>query len=69
VAISYAPLFATLHEKKINRQTLQTSLKMSSSTIAKLGKDEYVSLKVLDDICSFLGCDFQDVIKHIKEKK
>lgn len=67
MAISYAPLFSTLHQKKLNRQTIQTALKLSSSTIAKLGRDEYVSMKVIDEICSLLGCEFQDVVKHVKE--
>lgn len=68
MAITYAPLFATLHQRKMNRQALQTALKLSSSTIAKLGKDEYVSLKVINDICSLLGCEIQDIVKHVKEE-
>ena len=67
MAITYAPLFATLHQRKMNRQALQTALKLSSSTTAKLGKDEYISLKVIDDICSLLECEIQDIVQHIKE--
>ncbi|MCL6558695.1 MAG: helix-turn-helix transcriptional regulator [Firmicutes bacterium] len=69
MAISYAPLFAALHERKMNRQALQNALRLSSTTIAKLGKDEYVSLKVIDEICTFLGCEIQDVVKHVKPKE
>ena len=65
--ITYSPLFATLHAKKMNRQSIQTALKLSSTTIARLGKDEYISLKAVDQICTLLDCEIEDVIKHVKD--
>ena len=67
--LSYAPLMATLHKKKISKSELQKSIGTSSATIAKISKDEYVSMKVIDDICNELDCDIQDVITHIKDRK
>jgi DNA-binding Xre family transcriptional regulator len=66
MGISYSPLFSTLHTQKKNRQDLQAALKLSSRTIAKLAKDEYISLKTIDEICTFLNCEIADVVKHIK---
>ena len=66
MGITYSSLFATLHSKKMNRQSIQTALKLSSTTIARLGKDEYVSLKTIDDICTLLDCEIEDVVKHVK---
>ena len=65
---SYAPLMATLHKRKMNKVDLQKQLKISSSTLAKVGKDENVSMKVLDDICDLLQCEIEDIITHIKEE-
>ena len=67
MGITYSSLFATLHSKKMNRQSIQTALKLSSTTIARLGKDEYVSLKTIDDICTLLECEIEDVVRHVKK--
>lgn len=65
---SYAPLMATLHKRKMNKVDLQKKIKISSSTLAKIGKDENVSMKVIDDICRLLQCEIEEVITHVKEE-
>ncbi|WP_368658692.1 helix-turn-helix domain-containing protein [Metabacillus halosaccharovorans] len=64
---SYAPLMSTLHKKKISKTDLQKMINVSSATLAKISKDELVSMKVIDDICRVLDCEVQDVIVHVKE--
>lgn len=64
MAFTYAPLFATLHIRK--KKITDFVGKLSSRTIAKLSKDEPVSLQTLDILCSDLNCNIEDVIKHIK---
>ncbi|WBL16393.1 helix-turn-helix domain-containing protein [Sutcliffiella sp. NC1] len=66
--ISYAPLMATLHKKKITKTDLQKMIEVSSATLAKISKDEYVSMKVIDEICEKLECKIEDVIVHVKEE-
>ena len=36
---------------------------LSRSTIAKMGKEEYVALEVVERICKGLSCQVQDVIE------
>ncbi|MEK5425718.1 helix-turn-helix domain-containing protein [Cytobacillus sp. FSL R7-0680] len=67
--ISYAPLMSTLHKMKMSKSDLQEAIGVSSATIAKLSKDEPVSLKVIDDICNKLGCKVEEVITHIRDEK
>lgn len=67
--ITYAPLMSTLHKKKISKTDLQEMTKMSPSTLAKIGKDEYVALKIIDKICNELDCNIEDVIAHVKTTK
>ncbi|MFP5111860.1 helix-turn-helix domain-containing protein [Bacillaceae bacterium C204] len=67
--ISYAPLMATLHKRKISKTELQSLIKVSSATIAKISKDEFVSMQVINDICTVLNCNIEDVIIHLKEQK
>ena len=66
--ISYAPLMSTLHKKRISKTDLQKLTGMSPSTLAKIGKDEYVALKIIDEICNKLDCNIEDVIVHVKDQ-
>ena len=44
-------------------------LGISSSTIAKMTKEELVSLSILEKICEELDCDFGDIISYDRRKK
>jgi len=64
---TYKPLLKTLIDKDLKKQNLREDLGFSPVTLAKISKDEYVSMEVLDKICTYLGCEIEDVIQHIKE--
>ena len=51
----------------MKRTALKTASGISSSTLAKLGKDEYVSLESIDKICCALDCNVGDIIDIVKE--
>lgn len=68
MAISYLPLWKLLLDKKLKRTDLKDIADLSSSTLAKMGKDEYVSTKILDRICSTLDCHVEDVIQFVPDK-
>jgi DNA-binding Xre family transcriptional regulator len=53
----------------MKKDDLRALLKTSPATIAKMGKNEYVSMKIIDDICNELNCEVNDVIQHTKEKE
>ncbi|MED1603598.1 helix-turn-helix transcriptional regulator [Alkalihalophilus marmarensis] len=65
--ISYSPLMATMHKKQISKTELQKGIGTSSATIAKISKDQYVSMKIINDICNFLECDINEVLEHVKD--
>jgi putative transcriptional regulator len=58
----------TLHKQRLSKTDLQKLINVSSATIAKISKDEFISMKVIDDICEKLDCEIEDVIVHIKEE-
>ena len=62
---SYKPLLHTMIEKDITKTQLRQMLGCSKATIAKISKNEYVSLEILDKICNLLDCKIEDVIEHI----
>lgn len=63
---SYKPLLKLLIDKNITKTQLREQLGISMATLAKISKDEYISMKVLDDICNLLNCKIEDVIEHQK---
>lgn len=61
---SYAPLFTLLIQKGMTKTQLREAVGISTETLAKMSKDEYVAMEVLDKICTYLQCYIEDVIKH-----
>ena len=65
MAVSYKRLWKTLIDHEWNKTKLRAETKMSASTMAKLGRNEYVSLEVIDRICEKLKCQPEDVFEII----
>ena len=65
--ISYKPLFRLLLEKDMTKTNLKEAIGFSSATLARLSKGEYVSLELLDKICSYLHCNIEDVVEHVPD--
>ena len=65
VSISYKPLWHLLLERDMKKLELRDLVGMSNSTLAKLGKNEPVSMDVLEKICAKLGCRIEDIVEFI----
>lgn len=68
MAVSYIRLWKLLLDKHLKRTDLKTVANISNSTLAKMGKDEYVSMEILDRICTSLNCRIEDIIEIIPEE-
>lgn len=66
MAVSYKNLFNFLNKKGIKKIDLQKNLNLSPTTVAKLSKNENISLDILDKICSYLQCNIEDIISFEK---
>ena len=66
MAVSYKKLFNILNRKGIKKIDLQKNLNLSPTTVAKLSKNENISLDILDKICSYLQCNIEDIISFEK---
>jgi DNA-binding Xre family transcriptional regulator len=64
MSFSYKPLWRILLEKDMTKTELRELLGLSSSTLAKMGKDEYVSLEIIDKICGHFGVQPNDIMEH-----
>lgn len=65
---SYKPLFKILLDRDMTKEDLRTALGLGRNTIAKMGKGDYVSLEVIDKICSHLQVPVSEVIEHRNEE-
>lgn len=63
MAIQYNKLFILLNERKISKTDLQKDLGISSATLARLSKNEAISLKIVEDICKLLHCQPGDIME------
>lgn len=61
---SYKPLFTLLVQKEMTKSQLREAIGIGTGTLAKMSKGEYISMEVLDKICTYLGCSIEEVIQH-----
>lgn len=69
MSFSYKKLWKLLIEYDMNKTQLREEVGISSATLAKLGKNEKVSLDALEKICKSLNCDISDIIEYVSEEK
>ena len=58
---SYKPLLRLLLEKDMTKTQLREATGMSMNTLAKISKNEYISMSTLDSICKNLHCRIEDI--------
>lgn len=68
LSFSYNKLWKLLIDKNMTKSDLRKAIGISSSTMAKMGKGENVSLDVIDKICKLLNCKVDDIIEHVGEE-
>ncbi|WP_353852914.1 helix-turn-helix transcriptional regulator [Dehalobacter restrictus] len=62
MTISYNKLWKLMIDRKIKKVQLKNMAKLGSTTLAKLGKDEPVSMDVLIRICQSLRVNIGDIM-------
>ena len=67
--VSYNKLWKLLIDKEMNKGDLREMVGMSSGSLAKLGKNEPVSMDIILRICANLDCDVGDIMEVTNRKK
>ena len=62
MGVRYYKLFDMLNRMGLKKS--QLTIILSSKTIAKLSKGEFVSGEVIDKLCAFLDCQPGDIIEY-----
>ena len=61
--VSYDRLWKLLIDKKMTRTDLKINSGISFNVLAKMGKEESVSLESIGKICSLFGCNVDDILE------
>lgn len=69
MAVSYNKLWKLLIDKNMKKKELGEAAGISNSLIAKLGKNENVTVDVLVRICTALDCRIEDIMELIPDDR
>lgn len=68
MSMQYTKLFKLLADRNITKSQLQKDLGISSATMAKLSKNENVSLDIISKICELLQCQPGEILEIKKNQ-
>lgn len=66
--ISYAPLWETMKKRGITTYTLIKDYSFSRGTLDSLKQNRNITMATLNDLCTILSCQVQDVIRYIPDQ-
>ena len=69
MAVNYVRLWKLLLDKGMKRTDLKTEAGISSNILARMGKNEYVSMETMEKICNTLDCNIEDIMEFKKATK
>lgn len=69
MSFCYNKLWKILIDKNMTKSDLREAIGISSSTLAKMGKGENVSLDVIEKICKLFDCNVDDIIEYVGDDK
>lgn len=66
--IVYNKLIEILKERNITFTELRTKLILSNTTVARINKNQVISLEVIDRLCDYLELQPGDILEFVPEK-
>jgi len=67
LGISYNKLWKLMIDHKLNKTQLRQKAGLSSNVIAKMSKNDSVSMDTLVRICQVFQCDVGDIVEIVEE--
>ncbi|MBM6652725.1 helix-turn-helix domain-containing protein [Faecalitalea cylindroides] len=65
--VSYKKMFKLLIDNDLKKTEFAKKIGIGQNTLAKLSKNEYVSMEVLAKICKGLNCKIEDIVEFIDD--
>ena len=66
--VSYNKLWKLMIDQNINKTQLKNKARLSTNVIAKLGKNEFVSIETLCKLCKVLNCNIGDIVDYVSDE-
>lgn len=63
MAVNYVRLWKLLLDRGMKKTDLKAEAGISSNILAKLGKNEYVSMETIEKLCISLDCNIEDIME------
>lgn len=67
MAVDYSKLWKLLIDRKMNKSQLKDVAHISTNAVAKLGRNEKVSMETLEKICFALECNIEDIVEIMRD--
>ncbi len=65
MSVSYKKLWKLLIDRELKKKDLREMAGISSTTLAKMGRNETINGEVIVKICTALHCDVGDIMEVI----
>ncbi len=65
MAVTYEKLWELLKEKNMKKVEMQIKAGISGNILARMGKNEYISMESVEKICYVLNCRTDDILEFI----
>lgn len=65
--INYNKLWKLMIDQNMNKTQLKNAAHLSTNVIAKLGKNEAVSIDTIGKICKVMQCNIGDIVDIVLE--
>lgn len=69
MAASYKKLWKLLIDKDMKKEDLRKAAGITTTAMAKLGRNETVHMDILLKICKALDCTLEDIVEITKENE
>lgn len=67
MGVTYGKLWELLEEKEMKKIELQRKAGISGNILARMGRNEYISMESVEKMCRILHCGVDDMLDFIDE--
>ena len=67
--VSYNKLFKLLIDKELKKTEFAKEIGISANTLAKLSRNELVSMEIIVRICRYFECTVDDILDILPDKR
>ena len=67
--VSYKKLFKLLIDRNEKKTEFAANAGISQNTLARMGKNQFISMDLLVKICKYLNCTFDEIVEILPDEE